>query len=216
MYKIIGGDQKEYGPVSAEQIRQWIAEGRANPQTKVQAEGSEDWQPLSAFPELGSSLEPLTPAVPAPPPGAIKVFGILNIVFGSLGLLCMPVSLIGYPLAAKQFGDSPLMMSWLLISMIVSLVGAVVMLVSGIGLCKQKSWARKLAVYYAVFACFMSLIGAAVVMSSFSTSAAVAGPERIGGMIGGVLGALFGMTYNVLLIVFLTKKPVKEALGETP
>ena len=28
MYKIIGGDQKEYGPIGAEQIRQWIAEGR--------------------------------------------------------------------------------------------------------------------------------------------------------------------------------------------
>jgi hypothetical protein len=28
-YKIIGADLMEYGPVSAEQIRQWINEGRA-------------------------------------------------------------------------------------------------------------------------------------------------------------------------------------------
>jgi uncharacterized membrane protein len=68
MYKIIGGDQKEYGPVSADQIRQWIAEGRANAQTQVQAEGSANWQPLSTFPEFAdvlaaqASTKPLTVA----------------------------------------------------------------------------------------------------------------------------------------------------------
>ena len=33
MYTIIGGDGKEYGPVTAEQIRSWIAAGRANLET---------------------------------------------------------------------------------------------------------------------------------------------------------------------------------------
>ena len=33
MYKIIGSDQKVYGPVTAEQLRQWLAEGRVNPST---------------------------------------------------------------------------------------------------------------------------------------------------------------------------------------
>ena len=36
MYEIIGADGKEYGPISFEQIRQWIAEGRVNAQTRVQ------------------------------------------------------------------------------------------------------------------------------------------------------------------------------------
>src|ERR1041385_110292 len=52
MYKIIGADEREYGPVSAEQLRQWIAEGRANAQTRAQAEGSAEWRPLAAFPEF--------------------------------------------------------------------------------------------------------------------------------------------------------------------
>ena len=30
MYKIIGADQREYGPVSADQVREWISQGRAN------------------------------------------------------------------------------------------------------------------------------------------------------------------------------------------
>lgn len=59
MYKIIGADQKEYGPVTAEQLRQWAVDGRANAQTLVQPEGSTDWQPLSAFPELNPATAPL-------------------------------------------------------------------------------------------------------------------------------------------------------------
>ena len=65
MYKIIGVDQKEYGPISADQLRQWIAEGRANGQTKVQLEGSTDWKPLSDFPEFIEALTAkATPALP--------------------------------------------------------------------------------------------------------------------------------------------------------
>src|SRR5438128_1439779 len=65
MYKIIGADGKEYGPVSAEQLRQWLAEGRVNAQTRVQAEGSMEWKALAAFAELGAAVPPAMPAVPA-------------------------------------------------------------------------------------------------------------------------------------------------------
>jgi hypothetical protein len=63
MYKIIGANQVEYGPVTADQLRQWITEGRVNAQTMVQAEGDTGWKPLSAFPEFASSMPP------TPPPG---------------------------------------------------------------------------------------------------------------------------------------------------
>jgi len=61
MYKIIGADGKEYGPITAEQLRQWIAEGRANAQTKILLEGTTDWKSLSEFPEFAAS-----PPVPTP------------------------------------------------------------------------------------------------------------------------------------------------------
>jgi hypothetical protein len=54
MYKLIGADSHEYGPVSAEQIRQWLAEGRANSETKVQMEGEGEWKPLADIPELAA------------------------------------------------------------------------------------------------------------------------------------------------------------------
>ena len=100
MYKIIGADGREYGPVTAEQLRQWITEGRANAQTRVQAEGMNEWKPLSAFVELIPTSAPaavgVPPSVPpsaqyvatGKPPGADKKIaaGICAIVLGPLGV----------------------------------------------------------------------------------------------------------------------------------
>ena len=63
MYKIIGADKKEYGPVDAETLRQWITQGRVNAQTLIRPETGGEWQPLSAFPELAD-----IPSAPENPP----------------------------------------------------------------------------------------------------------------------------------------------------
>jgi len=97
MYKIIGTDGRQYGPVSADQIRQWIAQNRVNMQTMALAEGAIDWKPLSLFPEFASNINPALPAVSAPsptPPSACsnprasnKIgAGICGILLGSLGI----------------------------------------------------------------------------------------------------------------------------------
>ena len=56
MYKITGADGHEYGPVTAEQLRQWIREGRANAQTRAQSEGSTEWKTLGEFSEFADAL----------------------------------------------------------------------------------------------------------------------------------------------------------------
>ena len=68
MFKIIGADQKPYGPVAEDQLRQWISEGRADGQTLAQAEGSTDWKPLASFPEFAALFAATTPAPSAGPP----------------------------------------------------------------------------------------------------------------------------------------------------
>ncbi|MBM3831914.1 MAG: DUF4339 domain-containing protein [Verrucomicrobia bacterium] len=68
MYKLIGGDQREYGPISAEQIRQWIAEGRANGASQAQGEGMTDWKSLSSFPEFAEALAAQASALASRPP----------------------------------------------------------------------------------------------------------------------------------------------------
>lgn len=58
MYIIIGGDQKEYGPVSADDVRQWIAEGRLSQQSQVKAAGAAEFRPLGDFPEFANAFAP--------------------------------------------------------------------------------------------------------------------------------------------------------------
>jgi hypothetical protein len=71
MYKIIGADQREYGPCSVEDLRQWHREGRLNAQTQVQAAGSAEWKPLAAYPELAAILSGAPPTIqPFMPPGS--------------------------------------------------------------------------------------------------------------------------------------------------
>ncbi len=68
MYKIIGADQSEYGPVPVEQVSKWIAERRANAQTKAWSERSGEWKTLSDFPEFAEALrDPGAVARPSPP-----------------------------------------------------------------------------------------------------------------------------------------------------
>jgi hypothetical protein len=65
MYKIIGADGKEYGPATADQLRQWIHDRRANAQTKAQAEGDTEWKNLADFPEFAAAFGGTgQPAVP--------------------------------------------------------------------------------------------------------------------------------------------------------
>ena len=40
MFTIIGADGREYGPVAVEQVKAWVAAGRADKKTKARREGS--------------------------------------------------------------------------------------------------------------------------------------------------------------------------------
>jgi hypothetical protein len=74
MYKILGGDGKEYGPVSSDTLRQWVREGRANAQTQVKVEGAADWQALGSIPELDAMFRAAPPAMSAAPAGPGVVY----------------------------------------------------------------------------------------------------------------------------------------------
>jgi len=71
MFKIIGADGNEYGPVTPDQVRQWIGEGRANASTRVRAEDAKDWVPLGNVPEFADAFAAQPP--PLPPPGGSPV-----------------------------------------------------------------------------------------------------------------------------------------------
>ena len=90
MYKIVGTDGQQYGPIGAEQIRQWIAEKRANAHTLAQSDGSTEWKPLISFPEFASIFQgapPLTAGPGSNPRASNKIVaGIFGILLGGLGI----------------------------------------------------------------------------------------------------------------------------------
>jgi prepilin-type processing-associated H-X9-DG protein len=87
MYRVLGADSKEYGPVTDEVLRQWISEGRVNTQTHVKAEGAAEWQTLGALAEFGPVIAAaraaaLSPSMPAKTSG----MAISSLVLGVLGM----------------------------------------------------------------------------------------------------------------------------------
>jgi len=74
MFKIIGADGKEYGPVTVDQVKEWIRAGRANHGTMAQQAGDMGWKPLgqyAEFADLPGAKPPIVtpgPADIAPPP----------------------------------------------------------------------------------------------------------------------------------------------------
>ncbi len=112
MFKILGSDGKEYGPVSADVVQQWIQQRRANGQTRVQLEGTAEWKPLAEIPEFASAFAakessappPLPPIHPASPTGALQAnvpktsgLAIASLVLGILGF-CGVTAIIGFVL----------------------------------------------------------------------------------------------------------------------
>ncbi len=110
MYRIIGADGKEYGPVTLEQLRQWVQEGRANAQTRVLPEGASGWTALGSLPEFTASAPGSFPssAGSAQPfstyeaprrthPLAIAglVLGIVSLTIGMCCCYGLPMNLLG-------------------------------------------------------------------------------------------------------------------------
>lgn len=99
MYKMIGADGQQYGPVSADQIRQWLSENRVRSDTLIQVEGAQEWKPLSAYPELMPEKPSAPPPFAGTPPAMAPLqsnvanrastklpAGICGILLGGLGV----------------------------------------------------------------------------------------------------------------------------------
>ena len=56
MYKILGSDGFEYGPVSAEKIKQWIQEDRVEQKTPGMPDGEKDWVFPGSLPEFAEAF----------------------------------------------------------------------------------------------------------------------------------------------------------------
>ena len=102
-YRIVGADGRTYGPIEFEQLRQWIAQGRADSRTPVLVEGASDWTYLGLLPELATDVAATPPRIGALPPavGAVRRtngFATAGLICGLLAwtcCCCLPFNLLG-------------------------------------------------------------------------------------------------------------------------
>ena len=89
MYKIIGADGREYGPVSGERLRQWIAEGRVESRTPVFVDGAKDWNFAGLLPEFANWFPGTVPPAIAPlkPGFAAGRLAVTNSL-ATIGMIC--------------------------------------------------------------------------------------------------------------------------------
>jgi len=166
MYKIIGGDGNEYGPVDLVQIRQWIQDGRANAQTKVQPEGTTEWQTLGDIPELAELLGQAPTGGPPPAfgPAPVSVGGggdalqmvqgpaiglIVTAALGFVGCaLGIVLNLLGVTMGALQGQQSEELPQWVnmmsgglgIVQSILGIVLSVVILMGALKMKKLESY----------------------------------------------------------------------------
>ena len=66
-YKMIGADGQQYGPITRQQLMDWIREERVTGTTQILRSDVNSWLPASQYPELGvTQAQP--PAISTPPP----------------------------------------------------------------------------------------------------------------------------------------------------
>lgn len=157
-------------------------------------------------------------------PTSITVCGVLNIVFGAIGLLCAPCMLVALLMPQGNFGGNPVMHAmqtnalykgWVIGGSGIGFFAAIVLVVAGIGLLNLRNWARLLSIGYGIYAILMGITGTviqALVLLPLVPQAR--GPEAaglIGGVFGGLCGSVFGLAYPVVLIILMMRRVAIDA-----
>jgi len=121
-YTIIGGDGKQYGPISDTDVRKWFSEGRLNAQTMMKGESDAEFRTLSVFPEFADIFQIAPPTFATgvggreealravkSPAIALKVTAILGLICVALGLVFNVAALTGHQLLPQQQMSDPQM-----------------------------------------------------------------------------------------------------------
>ena len=157
----------------------------------------------------------------APKPGSIKVFGILNVVFGAIGLICGGFGFLTLVVmqSSSDMGDaiqsamsaqySGGYMTFIMFAAVIGLLLNIFLLTCGIGLLKERNWGRTWSLGYAVLGIIHAAVGAigAVIFAQAGQAAIVAS-------FGAIIGTAIGVIYPICILIFLTRPNVVEALKE--
>ena len=225
MYEVLGSDGKQYGPETTEIIGDWIESGRLNDQSLIRCIGDTEWRTLGELPELAgsASVPPVNEQSETPPtttiayPASIKVFGILNVIFGVIGFCgiaagAISLLFLGWASQHPDFGnevrqqmsESHLLFAQIMIFPAFAL--NVLLFTGGIGLLRNKKWGQKYSIIYGILIIFQVIINA--IGTTFLTNNA-------GQIITAYAGGAFTLAFAICILYFLSRANVIEALKMT-
>jgi hypothetical protein len=162
-------------------------------------------------------------------PTLVTAAAIVAILFGALGVLCSPVSVLPY---FTSFGGpnpvvevmraNPIAFAWSIFSIAIGFVLSIVLLAGGVGALKLMPWARMALIGYAAVSLPLGCIGMGVTVWAFvplfQSLSSVNDPATFGGVVGGLFGGFCGIGFAVLLqggLLFAMTRPNVKAAFES-
>jgi hypothetical protein len=222
-------DGQRCGPVAEGQLIELLGQGALPSTTQVWTKGLADWQKASEIAGLVPSgaavagtaaMQPMPQAVQAYGrirPTSVTVFGVLNIVFGVLSLVCTPVALAAtfLPAVMPNMPDMPkssdAAQAWSVLCTVIGVAFAVVELAAGVGLLNLKAWGRKLSVAFGWLTIVWVIVGTGVNLALVFSGAFGYTHEQTPAAVGGMCFGVFGLIYPILLIIFMHRPAARNA-----
>jgi len=183
-------------------------------------------QPLNPYQATADPARDASGTGERPYPLSVKVFGILNLVFAVWGLLGLGISVAMMVASRSGFfpsnpayeamDDSVVLAVYTYVMTAVGFVAVVVLAAAGVGLLKGQNFGRVLSIGYAVYAIVSGVLGMLVnglfLFPAMFNQGNASTATITGAVVGTVIGGLIGLIYPVLLLVFMTRSNVVEAL----
>ena len=167
-------------------------------------------------------------------PTSVLVFGILNLVFGLLGLcgtlaalammygpLAEQMAQMGKDNVTVQLQADPTYHGFMLVMSVVGFPFTILLVAAGVGLLRMRPWGRTGSIVYGVYDIIATI--AALVMNYvfilfplMQRVDQLPEAERVGvmaGMMGGIAGGCISLIYPILLLVFMYRANVRAAFA---
>jgi hypothetical protein len=145
-------------------------------------------------------------------PTSVTILGALNIILGSIGIICLPVVLAATLVQQDALAIVAMPRSWQVISVSISPFVSIWLL-------KLKRWARRGATGYGWFGVVFGTIQLCVTVVAFIANSgdlpAIMGSDGMNyattSMVGAVLAGIVALAYPILLVIFMSRPKVINA-----
>lgn len=140
------------------------------------------------------------------PSGGVIAIGVLNIIFGIIGLIFFAMFVVLW--LAVGLTDASHLDFFTIVKTPFDLMLDIILIISGIGVFMLKRWARTLALICAWVAIILSIIGIIIFILNIGNVSPNAHPKAQ--MIGGIIGGIIGLAYPIILLIFFLRRSIKE------